>query len=388
MADASDFLFLDALSPDEQQALREQLEQHPELARDLRRWQTVRSALRGQLEQHVPDRELLVLFALDDGGSADLDAADRARLEDARSDLEAALAAHPALHDVVQRIRQERDDFAAIWDEHFEPALPRRAGDRPAATRRTDRAPARPRRWRALLGRASAAIAVLAFAAVVVLMVQRDAGMVVVEVPQDEVRVLELADGSVVRLQGGSQLTYPDADAGTLVPRRTRLTGRAFFDVAPGKGTFVVETPTAQATVLGTSFGVDAGDEATEVVLATGRLALAPLGVADRTVVLEPGQMSRVGNGALPSAPTAVELNEALAWVDLFFFDRTPVSVIAERLAEHFGVSITVAAELRDERVTGTFEKDLDVEEILRVVAATLGAEVQQVEGGGYHLRA
>lgn len=383
MADASDFLFIDELSGDEQRALQERLAKHPELVEELRHWEQARAVLRERLARRIPDRELLVLLALDgDQAGAALTDAECERVRAARDELDSALEAHPALHDVVRRIREERDDFAAMWDQHFGPAPRERAGDRRAA-RREDRAPAhRTRTWRSVLGRVGAAVAVLAFAAIVTLLVQRDAGMVVVEVPEGTTRVVELADGTTVRLQGGARLTYPEEATAAVVPRRTRLSGRAFFDVVPGQSSFIVETPTAQATVLGTSFGVVADAGVTEVVLATGRLALAPRGADDRAVVLEPGQMSRVVEASLPTAPEDIDVSSALGWVDLFFFDRTPVPVIADRLADHYEVTIVVAAELREERVTGTFEKERGVEEILRVVAATLGADVEPIDGG------
>ena len=43
-----------------------------------------------------------------------------------------------------------------------------------------------------------------------------------------------------------------------LGPRRVRVEGAALLDVAPGKGTFVVETARGRIEVLGTRFLVEA----------------------------------------------------------------------------------------------------------------------------------
>ncbi|RMF55430.1 MAG: DUF4974 domain-containing protein, partial [Bacteroidetes bacterium] len=143
--------------------------------------------------------------------------------------------------------------------------------------------------------------------------------------------------------------------------------------------------PTALTTVLGTQFGVQAGDEATEVVLVSGRVALAPRAVPEQFVVLEPGQMSRVAAGALPATPVAVDLSAALAWTGQFFFRATPLPEALAQLSDHYGVPVTYTPALADEAISGTFEHEQPLEEILQALAATLGAEVRR-QGTGYVL--
>ncbi|MEX1055120.1 MAG: FecR domain-containing protein, partial [Rhodothermales bacterium] len=149
---------------------------------------------------------------------------------------------------------------------------------------------------------------------------------------------------------------------------------------------FVVKTPTAQVTVLGTSFGVRADEAGAEVVLAGGRLSLSPRDAPSRTVMLQPGQMSRVARSALPTAPVDVDVSEQLAWTDLFIFTSTPLEDIVRQLNEHYRVTITYPHDLRQERVTGSFDRDLPLHEILSTVASALGATVRPAEGGGYDI--
>jgi ferric-dicitrate binding protein FerR (iron transport regulator) len=59
--------------------------------------------------------------------------------------------------------------------------------------------------------------------------------------------------------------------------------------------------------------------------------------------------------------------------------------VIAQRLSAYYDVSITVAPALADEPVTGDFERDQSVEQVLNTIARTLGAEVR-TENGTYRL--
>jgi ferric-dicitrate binding protein FerR (iron transport regulator) len=210
--------------------------------------------------------------------------------------------------------------------------------------------------------------------------------MVTLRTAEGEVRLIEMADGSTARLMGGSELTYADPAKGGVFTRRARLTGRAFFDIAPDRRAFTLETPTALTTVLGTTFGVRADDAATEVVLVTGRVSLASRAARERFVVLEPGQRSRVAAGALPSTPAPVDLAEALDWTGLFIFRAALLADAVSRLSAHYEVPVSLAPELAADSISGTFGQDQPLEEILRTLAATLAAEVRPTGDGGFVL--
>ncbi len=376
-------LFPETLTPEERAAARQALAADAGLAEAAAQWRAVQAGVRHRLERHLPDRSLLVLYALDASGRADvLTDKERQVLDAARPALERALAAHPALADVAQCIRAEADAFEKEWEAHFaapSQEVPLRAPDRRAVP--VGRRVGMRRAWRVV-----AALTVVAFFTVVFLLVQRDAGLVTVETAAGETQVIELADGTTVRLLGGSTLSYPDPDEAPALARTVRLTGRAFFTVVPNPAPFTVETPTALTTVLGTRFGVAADVDVTEVVLASGSVAVAPKAAQDRLVVLEPGQMSRVAVGALASTPVAVDVAEALGWTGLFIFRATPLRVIAERLSAHYDTPVQVAPSLADEQITGEFSQDLPLEEILQTLAAGLAAEVEADPAGGFRI--
>ncbi len=83
-----------------------------------------------------------------------------------------------------------------------------------------------------------------------------------------------LPDGSQVRLNAGSKLTYP---AVFKKERHVSLEGEAFFQVTknPSKP-FIVHTKQISTTVLGTSFNINAynEDESVTVTLKTGKVAV------------------------------------------------------------------------------------------------------------------
>ena len=366
-----DLLFADALTPAQRQALADD----PALADAFARWQHLRARLRGELDAALPDRRLLLFYALDAAGRADaLAPEERAALDAARPALDAALRQHPALDDVAANLAAAADDFDAAWAGHFAPAT------RPAAP---DRRPRRRRHALRWSWRLVATVAVGAFVAALALVIGRDAGLQTVATAEGEIHLLEWADGSTVRLLGGSSLTFAEGDA---FDRRVRLVGRAFFDVAPGAATFTVETPTALATVLGTSFGIRADEAEMDVVLASGRLAVASKAAQDRLVVLDAGEMSRVARNALPSTPAPVDLAEALGWTGLLLFRATPAAEVAEALVARYAVEIDLPEGLGEEQFTGTFAPEQPVEEVLGALATTLDARLMGTAEDGFRL--
>lgn len=379
-------LFYDDLSEERRADIRETLADHPELQATLSQWMAVRAAVRRDLEADLPERDLLVLYALDEAGMAHVLSADeRTALQAARSRIEDARAAHPALDDIVERIQEEQRVFHATWTEHVEPAMETNGvrPERDAKARRSHRTA--DRSWALRL---AAGVAMILLAIGIVFMLPDAPSTTTVDTDNGEVRTVNLADGSTARLVGVTRFTYPDEvpedDAYTV----TVHTGKAFFEV-PTTGdeqTFVVETPTAQAEVLGTQFGVDTAPHHTDITLAEGALRVGTPGFDDLFETLEPGTSSRVERDQPPTPPERVELNDALAWTGLFIFRQTPMEQIATQLEQAYEVTIDVDDTLTDATVTGTFERDQDVNEVLNAIAATLGVTVDQHDTDHYRI--
>ena len=397
-------LFGDDLSAEDRSSIQDRLDEDPDLVAAWDHWRAARQQIRAELQERLPDRRLLVLYVLEEAGDEEaLTAREQDALDEARDDIRRALDATPALEQVVERIREERADFQEVWATHIE-----EEGDllddgedtstadtsEDAPTGRTDRA-ARPprsrgeeeastRRWSRRL---AVAFTIVALAAVAFLFwPQGGPTTTTVTVADGSVQIKSLGDGSTVRLVGPATLSYPDEDEPA---RRVTLTdGRAFFDVQPRTdASFVVETPTATATVLGTQFGVTTRADTTDVVLATGSVRVKSNEAAtEEGIVLEPGQRSWVARGVQPAAPAPVDLTTALDWTGLFVFRSAPLNTIADRLQERYDAQVVVAPPLKDETVTGTFERQQPVEEVLNTLAATLGAEVQREGDNHYRL--
>lgn len=369
MPDPLDIFLAEDATPDERHALRQQMEVDEELRRRVVGWSEALQHQQASWEELLPDRRLLVLHALREGGRDDLLSDEDRALLDAGSDrIDAIQLRMTSFSDLKETVVNDCRAFTACWNSHY---AVRRAGDRPAARPRSSRAS----RW---LWRLPVAAALVAFAIVAVLVVQRDGEMASIATADGEVRVIEFADGSSIRLLENSRLDYVPDGRQSVVNRRARLEGRALFDIAPQQQGFLVETPVARVTVLGTLFGVDGAERATEVTLVEGRLAFANLLRKEAAVVLEPGQQSRVEGEAMPTAPVDVALDAALDWTGLFIFRGTTLKEIAARLSSHYDVTIDVHQSLETEQLTGTFDQDEPVVAILRALASAVGAQVEE----------
>lgn len=388
----SRLLLDDDLSSEQRAELREQMEADPELSDGWARWQQVRARLRERLQRHLPDRRLLVLYALDDDGHDDLLTSEEAEaLDAARDEIADAVEAIPALRRVVARIQDERADFETVWAQHQEEI--RAGAERRSQADRRERAPrrssaardtaARPRwAWRLTVAALLLGAAVLA-----VVYGPQEANRTTVTAGADEQRMVEFDDGSTVRLVGAAALSYTPG-MGTMEERHVTLTrGRAYFDVASREdASFVVATPAARTEALGTQFSVTTGTDTTEVLLVDGRVRVGPDDEEEgEPVTLAPGERSTVRNGHAPTPPQPVDLTAALEWTGLFVFRAAPTAAIADRLSDHYEVPIEVAPALADEPVTGTFERQQSVEQVLGTIARTLGAEMR-MDDGTYHL--
>jgi transmembrane sensor len=345
----------------------------PDAALRLKTWLAVKRQVRKDLAPFFEDRRPLVLAALE-STSVPLTEEERLAAAEFRSKLEVS-EGQSALDDIVGRIQAEAGDFEAAWDRHFA---------KPAA------APARPprstgRRIYRIFWRTSVAAAIIVLAIILTLVPERDRHMIVLSTQAGETAGVELADGTVIRLMERSRLSYPDPATAPADRRTVRLTGSALFDVVPGGRGLVVETAEARTTVLGTRFGVRSAHDATEVTLISGAVAVSARRVTDGLVRLEPGQQTVVHRAEAPRTPEPVDLLEAFVWAGLLIFRAETMERVAERLEAVHDAEIVVHPDLRGQHVTGTFDVDQPLEDVLAALAATLGATVERHEDA-YHL--
>jgi transmembrane sensor len=194
---------------------------------------------------------------------------------------------------------------------------------------------------------------------------------------------LTLPDSTKVWLNAGSCIQY-EKNFG-ISAREVRLTGEAFFDVAPDAAhPFVIHARNVDVRVLGTSFNLKSypSDKTTEATLIRGSIEVSIRNRPRNKIILKPNEKLVVNNDdslllkkiprhraivpesmVVISKPTYEQHSGAIietSWVDnKFIFQDEEFSDLARRMERWYGVSIRFDTPREEElRFTGIFEKE------------------------------
>ncbi|MEZ0183688.1 FecR family protein [Flavobacterium oncorhynchi] len=181
---------------------------------------------------------------------------------------------------------------------------------------------------------------------------------------------LKLSDGTIVNLNAGSTLRYPQ-QFGINGNRNVYLTGEAFFDVAKDKEhPFIVNANQVDIKVLGTKFNISAYPENPTVnsTLIEGSIEMFETANPANVVLLEPNQMATWQHNAKKITLKNVDPAFYSAWTkgELAFKD-TPFSTIAKIIQRTYDVEIiNENSDLARQNFTGTIKiSESSVENIL-----------------------
>lgn len=181
---------------------------------------------------------------------------------------------------------------------------------------------------------------------------------------------LKLSDGTIVNLNAGSTLRYPQ-QFGINGNRNVYLTGEAFFDVAKDKEhPFIVNANQVDIKVLGTKFNISAYPENPTInsTLIEGSIEMFETANPANVVLLEPNQMATWQHNAKKITLKNVDPAFYSAWTkgELAFKD-TPFSTIAKIIQRTYDVEIiNENSDLARQNFTGTIKiSESSVENIL-----------------------
>lgn len=182
-------------------------------------------------------------------------------------------------------------------------------------------------------------------------------------------RVVHLSDGSTVLLNKNSRLEFASAFSGTT--REVTLKGEAYFDVTHMIGRpFLVHTGKLTTRVLGTSFNIRAypADRAIAITVTSGKVQVLR---ADASLgLLTENQQIKYDKGSDSLIRRAVDVKPLIAWKpEEVSFDDITMEEAARRIGDWFGVRVGFGnPAVKQCRVTATFYKEDELEEILTVV--------------------
>jgi len=170
-------------------------------------------------------------------------------------------------------------------------------------------------------------------------------------------KTLTLADGSTVKLNAESSLTYKNGFGEH--HRNVTLTGEAYFDVEKGVIPFVVQFGSATVEVLGTEFNIFARGSHIDVIVLEGTVKVSGE-EESKDVVLTAGQKVDFVLGLNPGEPEKINNNKFPGWVyNKLILEQTNLRTVCKEIERKFDVKIKFASvDLGNITVTGIIEAD------------------------------
>lgn len=207
--------------------------------------------------------------------------------------------------------------------------------------------------------------------------------MKTIAVSASKIQEVKLPDGSLVTLNKGALLEYPEKFEG--LSRTVYLKGEGFFEVESNpKKPFIVDLEKAQVKVLGTSFNIYTHKEAQaiEVTVNSGKVLFSnkKKGNNKAEVILIKGEQAtfeRKSNTILKAERTNAN---ALAWkTKTFQFDNTPLKEVSAVLQNAFGKKISFKnEETKNCTITLYTQQPQSLDNILETIELTLGVEIDR----------
>ena len=196
---------------------------------------------------------------------------------------------------------------------------------------------------------------------------------------------LTLADGTVVALNAGSSIVFPEQFTGE--DRTVFLTGEANFDVAKDeKMRFIVKTKNMDITALGTKFCVEAypDDHVTRATLVEGRVKVDVTADSTRTYFLEPDMQLSFDRSAGKATMARVDAEKIASWEQGYLvFSGSDFEEIASALERKYDVEIYYdAAQSRSrQEYFVKFRPDVTLEETMDVLTMLIDGASYRIDG-------
>ncbi|HEX3006306.1 MAG TPA: FecR domain-containing protein [Bacteroidales bacterium] len=193
------------------------------------------------------------------------------------------------------------------------------------------------------------------------------------QVPAGVRSKLILSDGTLVHLNSGSTLAYPNNFTGN--ERKVRLQGEAYFEVnKDAKHPFIVETKSITIKVLGTRFNVKAynEDDFIETTLLEGEVALYRLKDTQQNdiTILKPNDRATYNKHTQKITVKEVDASLSAIWKEgKYYFENETLASIVKKLERNFNVRIIVTSpELEKESFYGLFNTNKNLFQLLDIM--------------------
>jgi ferric-dicitrate binding protein FerR (iron transport regulator) len=196
------------------------------------------------------------------------------------------------------------------------------------------------------------------------------------------VSVFALPDGTIVKLNAGSSLSYTTRFE-TAATRTVKLTGEALFEVAKDSmRPFIAETDCMSIEALGTVFNVKAYHDENEVVatLVEGSVKVTTPGRSPR--ILRPNEQLTYNRTARTASIANVNAPLYTLWADnQLYFNNERFDVILHILSRAYGVKITTRSQqLAASHYSGILSRKLDIQALLESLTQSRNFSLSKLE--------
>jgi ferric-dicitrate binding protein FerR (iron transport regulator) len=201
-------------------------------------------------------------------------------------------------------------------------------------------------------------------------------GVNILSTKRGETYEVVLPDGSKVRLNAESKLTYNISFYdGTI--RKVQLEGEGYFEVAKDKKhPFVVETSNQKVEVLGTHFNISTypEDHLDKTTLLEGSVAVSALGQHFKNIQtkkLIPGEQAMVSDKDI--SVNTVVASDAVDWINgKFICDNMPITELLNKIGRWYDVQFSVyKGDTIFESFSGTLSRTENIDVLLKRISLT-----------------
>jgi transmembrane sensor len=205
-----------------------------------------------------------------------------------------------------------------------------------------------------------------------------------IKAPMTELSKVTLPDGSAVYINAGSRITYRKGFG--LIHRNLRLKGEAYFEIRKDNVPFVIKAGEASVRVTGTRFNVRSYSDQAEikVTVTEGEVKFYESNLPDKEVTLLGGETGTFNKSSTTLKKQVTKNLNELAWkTGIMEFQNTPLSEVAEVLANTFHESLQVDPVIQKCMLTVHFENQ-DLDAILTILQSTLELTIKKKNGKTY----
>lgn len=192
--------------------------------------------------------------------------------------------------------------------------------------------------------------------------------------PRGETYKITLADGTLVKLNSGTRLSFPTRFTGS--ERRVTLEGEAYFEVSSNpEMQFIVASGKGhkqqEIAVYGTVFNISAypDDDKFVTTLVEGSVKVKELNGKSEQFLKPLEQATYAETGMSISA---ADLDLSLAWINqLFYFSNSPVETVMNQISRWYDVDIVYAGQMPTTRIWGQISRNKQLFEVLEILQQT-----------------